>query len=265
MTKSADAFRTISEVADWLGIPAHVLRFWESKFTQVKPVKRAGGRRYYRPADMRLLGGIRKLLHEDGMTIKGVQKVMRDHGVRHVAAMSPPLADELEEEIADIALDVPQEDEKRGQVLSFGRTGSATPDGDAGAAKAEKPASSGPGQPSPATPSDLGQERAAEPKSEKVQARSAAEKADLSRKDAPEAVDAERAMPEQPDTAPILRAVSITLPEDAADTMPAAASPLAGLGRLNLSLRADQLADLTDLLRRMESLRKRMSGESGPS
>ncbi|MGR3320675.1 MAG: MerR family transcriptional regulator [Pseudooceanicola sp.] len=70
MAKSADAFRTISEVADWLGTPAHVLRFWESKFTQVKPVKRAGGRRYYRPADMELLGGIKQLLHEEGMTIK---------------------------------------------------------------------------------------------------------------------------------------------------------------------------------------------------
>ena len=82
MPKSRDAFRTISEVADWLETPAHVLRFWESKFTQVKPVKRAGGRRYYRPGDMELLGGIKKLLHEDGMTIKGVQKVLREQGVR---------------------------------------------------------------------------------------------------------------------------------------------------------------------------------------
>src|SRR6056297_317168 len=88
MGKSADAFRTISEVADWLGVPAHVLRFWESKFAQVKPVKRAGGRRYYRPADMLLLGGIKKLLHDDGMTIKGVQKLLREQGVRHVARLS---------------------------------------------------------------------------------------------------------------------------------------------------------------------------------
>ncbi|WP_292020036.1 MerR family transcriptional regulator [Maritimibacter sp. UBA3975] len=89
--KSPDAFRTISEVAEWLGVPTHVLRFWESRFTQVKPVKRAGGRRYYRPSDMELLGGIRKLLHEDGMTIRGVQKLLREEGVKHVAAMSPPL------------------------------------------------------------------------------------------------------------------------------------------------------------------------------
>ncbi|MFP7570486.1 MerR family transcriptional regulator [Marivita sp. S2033] len=87
MSKSADAFRTISEVADWLETPAHVLRFWESKFTQVKPVKRAGGRRYYRPADMRLLGGIKKLLHEDGMTIKGVQKILREQGIKHVSSL----------------------------------------------------------------------------------------------------------------------------------------------------------------------------------
>lgn len=91
MSKSPDAFRTISEVAEWLGVQAHVLRFWESKFTQVKPVKRAGGRRYYRPADMLLLGGIRKLLHDDGLSIKDVQTLLRDRGVSHVAALSQPL------------------------------------------------------------------------------------------------------------------------------------------------------------------------------
>lgn len=91
MAKSADAFRTISEVADWLEIQAHVLRFWESKFTQVKPIKRAGGRRYYRPADMLLLGGIKRLLHDDGLTIKGVQKILREEGMSHVAALSAPL------------------------------------------------------------------------------------------------------------------------------------------------------------------------------
>jgi len=94
MDKSPDAFRTISEVADWLGTPTHVLRFWESRFTQVKPVKRAGGRRYYRPADMELLGGIKRLLHDDGMTIRGVQKLLREEGVKHVAAFSPPLGTE---------------------------------------------------------------------------------------------------------------------------------------------------------------------------
>lgn len=88
MAKSADAFRTISEVADWLGVPTHVLRFWESKFPQVKPVKRAGGRRYYRPSDMLLLAGIRVLLHDDGMTIRGVQKILREKGVKHVVAMA---------------------------------------------------------------------------------------------------------------------------------------------------------------------------------
>ncbi|WP_296430359.1 MerR family transcriptional regulator, partial [Yoonia sp.] len=67
MAKAKDAFRTISEVAEWLDTPTHVLRFWESKFSQIKPVKGAGGRRYYRPADMDLLGGIKKLLHEDGL------------------------------------------------------------------------------------------------------------------------------------------------------------------------------------------------------
>ena len=81
MAKSPDAFRTISEVADWLGVQAHVLRFWESKFPQVKPMKRGGGRRYYRPDDLLLLSGIRTLLHNDGFTIKGVQKILREQGV----------------------------------------------------------------------------------------------------------------------------------------------------------------------------------------
>jgi len=85
--KSAEAFRTISEVAAELDVPQHVLRFWESRFTQIKPVKRAGGRRYYRPEDVDLLRGIRALLYSDGFTIRGVQKVLRDRGLRHVAAI----------------------------------------------------------------------------------------------------------------------------------------------------------------------------------
>ena len=83
--KSAQAFRTISEVSLELDVPQHVLRFWESRFTQVRPVKRAGGRRYYRPEDVDLLRGIRALLYTDGMTIKGVQKILRDKGLRYVA------------------------------------------------------------------------------------------------------------------------------------------------------------------------------------
>lgn len=112
MTKSPDAFRTISEVADWLGIQAHVLRFWESKFSQVKPVKRAGGRRYYRPTDMQLLGGIKQLLYEDGLTIKGVQKILREQGVNHVAAMSAPLAEGPEETPVDDSPEPPILDDK---------------------------------------------------------------------------------------------------------------------------------------------------------
>ncbi|MEL6959470.1 MAG: MerR family transcriptional regulator [Pseudomonadota bacterium] len=87
MTKSRDAFRTISEVSEALDTPAHVLRFWESKFSQVKPVKRAGGRRYYRPSDVELLAGIKRLLHQDGLTIKGAQKLLREQGVKHVASL----------------------------------------------------------------------------------------------------------------------------------------------------------------------------------
>ena len=83
--KSAEAFRTISEVAIELDVPQHVLRFWESRFAQIRPVKRAGGRRYYRPEDIDLLKGIRALLYSDGLTIRGVQKVLKERGLRHVA------------------------------------------------------------------------------------------------------------------------------------------------------------------------------------
>ncbi|MFN3868601.1 MAG: MerR family transcriptional regulator [Hyphomicrobiaceae bacterium] len=81
MTKSADAFRTISEVAEELDLHKHVLRFWEVKFPQIKPMKRGGGRRYYRPADLELLRGIRHLLHSEGYTIKGVQRIIREKGI----------------------------------------------------------------------------------------------------------------------------------------------------------------------------------------
>ena len=98
MEKSRDAFRTISEVADLLGTPAHVLRFWESRFPQIRPVKRAGGRRYYRPSDVALLSGIKRLLHGDGLTIRGVQKVLRENGIRHVMALAEgPIAGDVPE------------------------------------------------------------------------------------------------------------------------------------------------------------------------
>uniref|UniRef100_UPI001CD2DA61 MerR family transcriptional regulator n=1 Tax=Xinfangfangia pollutisoli TaxID=2865960 RepID=UPI001CD2DA61 len=98
MDKSPEAFRTISEVAEALETPAHVLRFWESRFPQIRPVKRAGGRRYYRPSDVALLSGIKRLLHDEGMTIRGVQKILREQGIRHVSGL---IEDEVSaEEIA---------------------------------------------------------------------------------------------------------------------------------------------------------------------
>lgn len=90
--KSADAFRTISEVAEELDVPQHVLRFWETKFAQVKPMKRAGGRRYYRPDDVTLLRRIRDLLYSEGFTIRGVQKLLRENGVRALIDAAAPAA-----------------------------------------------------------------------------------------------------------------------------------------------------------------------------
>lgn len=130
MDKAPDAFRTISEVADDLDIPQHVLRFWETRFTQIKPMKRSGGRRYYRPDDVDLLRGIRRLLYGEGYTIRGVQRILKENGIKAVqglvdeaakpafapvaraeprlsapaprpAAKAPVIADEPEDEVED--------------------------------------------------------------------------------------------------------------------------------------------------------------------
>jgi DNA-binding transcriptional MerR regulator len=126
MDKSPDAFRTISEVADHLDTPAHVLRFWESRFPQIKPVKRAGGRRYYRPTDVALLEGIKRLLHDEGLTIRGVQKILREQGIRFVAGTAEEPSDEevaLEVALGDldpvetVAMDPPAAQEAQVTVL----------------------------------------------------------------------------------------------------------------------------------------------------
>jgi DNA-binding transcriptional MerR regulator len=88
LDKAPDAFRTISEVAQELDIPQHVLRFWETRFSQIKPMKRSGGRRYYRPDDVDLLKGIRRLLYGEGYTIRGVQRILKEHGVKSVQALA---------------------------------------------------------------------------------------------------------------------------------------------------------------------------------
>jgi len=106
--KAPDAFRTISEVADDLDLPQHVLRFWETRFQQIKPMKRGGGRRYYRPDDIDLLRGIRHLLYSEGYTIRGAQRILKDHGVKFVqhvwkaGAPQPARAAEVQEvEVAE--------------------------------------------------------------------------------------------------------------------------------------------------------------------
>lgn len=94
MDKAPDAFRTISEVAEDLRVPQHVLRFWESRFAQIKPMKRAGGRRYYRPDDVDLLRGIHHLLYGEGYTIRGVQRILREQGVKFVQDVWQPGAEQ---------------------------------------------------------------------------------------------------------------------------------------------------------------------------
>ena len=91
--KSPQAFRTISEASEILSLPSHVLRFWESKFKQIKPLKRAGGRRFYRPNDILFILGIKKLLHIDGLTINGVKRLIKENGVNHVINIGKVLKD----------------------------------------------------------------------------------------------------------------------------------------------------------------------------
>jgi DNA-binding transcriptional MerR regulator len=111
--KAPDAFRTISEVADEIDVPQHVLRFWESRFSQIRPMKRGGGRRYYRPDDVDLLRGIRHLLYGEGYTIRGVQRILREHGAAFVqnvwragAEAPPPQLDEDAEDADSASADV---------------------------------------------------------------------------------------------------------------------------------------------------------------
>jgi DNA-binding transcriptional MerR regulator len=129
LDKAPDAFRTISEVADEIDVPQHVLRFWESRFTQIKPMKRGGGRRYYRPDDVDLLRGVRHLLYGEGYTIRGVQRILRDEGAAFVqnvwrpgAELPPPpdTDDEPESLVEEVA-------ETRAELSLFPRAGEAAP------------------------------------------------------------------------------------------------------------------------------------------
>ncbi|KPP87308.1 MAG: putative transcriptional regulator [Rhodobacteraceae bacterium HLUCCA08] len=290
MAKSPDAFRTISEVADWLDTPAHVLRFWESKFSQVKPVKRAGGRRYYRPEDMALLGGIKKLLHDDGMTIKGVQKLLREQGVRHVGAMAPALPGEdaaidmapspkAEDAPRSVAQDAPgftppaaeadmaapaaaPETPEAEEVVAPATADEAPAETDADAASAET-------QDDPAD--DAGPGPDAAPASGDLFAAAAAAEPDLpitrvvplqgAPDPAPDAdLSAPTAPPPQPAAAPAATALPDWLARDPADSdskaEPRILHLLEAADPIRLRARA---ADLTPVLTRMAALRDRMA------
>ncbi|AMJ63432.1 MerR family transcriptional regulator [Bosea sp. PAMC 26642] len=128
--KSPDAFRTISEVAEDLDIPQHVLRFWETRFTQIKPLKRGGGRRYYRPDDVALLKGIRRLLYGEGYTIKGLQRILKEQGPRHVQAIGrggPLGPQDRERAVAASAGPAPQAAAMSPQSFDSARAAAAAP------------------------------------------------------------------------------------------------------------------------------------------
>ena len=120
MAKSADAFRTISEAAEEVGAPQHVLRFWETKFVFVTPVKRAGGRRFYRPQDIAVLKAVKRLLHDDGLTIRGVQRLHKEQGLKKlIGAEAAALIEDCDVEISSASSnDVRLETSNLQQVLA---------------------------------------------------------------------------------------------------------------------------------------------------
>jgi DNA-binding transcriptional MerR regulator len=158
LDKAPDAFRTISEVADDLDIPQHVLRFWETRFVQIKPMKRSGGRRYYRPDDVDLLKGIRRLLYGEGYTIRGVQRILKEHGIKAVQglgdgtmalpAFGRPSDDALRADAGDEEALV---DAEEGDDAGQGEQPPARP------ARSSAPSA----EPSPARPADLARLQAA--------------------------------------------------------------------------------------------------------
>ncbi len=118
MAKGPEAFRTISEAAEELGAPQHVLRFWETRFSFIRPMKRAGGRRFYRPQDIVVLRGVQRLLHDEGYTIKGVQRLHREEGIRRiVGAASGPVSAEPMSGGEDIAFAPPSSGDQRQALL----------------------------------------------------------------------------------------------------------------------------------------------------
>lgn len=248
--KSPDAFRTISEVADWLGVQAHVLRFWESKFHQVKPVKRAGGRRYYRPSDMRLLGGIKKLLHDDGLTIKGVQKILREQGVAHVSELSPPIDAAPAEAARDVTPAAETAD--RGQppdtVVPFKAPAAPPADADARQMGLDLDHPPAPQTAAPTPPGDM-----AEPAAKADDAPRPAALDDTASGTDTADTDATRATPESPDiSSPAPRARPLDLadppPEERIECPPGPLARLARLDRLNAAL-ARELAPIAQDLR----------------
>jgi DNA-binding transcriptional MerR regulator len=117
LAKGPDAFRTISEAAEELGVPQHVLRFWETKFSFIRPMKRAGGRRFYRPQDIEVLKGVRFLLHQEGYTIKGVQRLHKDQGLRRLVAAAGGDVEIVATLEAELALNGADGENEGGQLL----------------------------------------------------------------------------------------------------------------------------------------------------
>lgn len=268
MAKAKDAFRTISEVAEWLDTPTHVLRFWESKFSQIKPVKGAGGRRYYRPEDMDLLGGIKHLLHEQGMTIKGTQKLLREKGIKHVSALGQNMTESAEAAAAqmDVAeMDVAEEPASApADELSPEQAASGAAEEQPGATAADEPDTASEEEPAQsALPFDVVPET-----TEEAEQAPAEEPTDEGRPAAPalrvvadnDAEPEEDEVSETDDEAPPAepdKPFEIDLPP-LPDALPDRPARLLGCAHIEIEEQLPQHAAIAPLLDRLEQLRDRM-------
>jgi len=259
MQKSPDAFRTISEVAAWLETPAHVLRFWESRFPDLKPVQRAGGRRYYRPQDMLLLGGIKHLLHTEGHTIKSVQDRIKADGTEAVAAFSPPLGPPPPRPAEDdAAADGPGAPAIRAEPHELvGADGGGAADAPAPIIPARDDPAPSPAGDDDAPPIGFFFDDSDDAAPAAVQSGTFAQPLapDAPAAPPPAAPAAPEALPETPPPGPRLGTLP-PMPDDPADDAPGHAPPLPLTARLRALRAADippaHVATLTGLYRRLE-------------
>ncbi|SDZ13765.1 DNA-binding transcriptional regulator, MerR family [Jannaschia faecimaris] len=252
--KSDGAFRTIREVADWLVVPTHVLRFWESKFGQIAPVKGSGGRRYYRPEDMKLLGGIKVMLHDQGLTIRGVSQKIDDEGVEAVMVLSPDLDSVEAQPKRPRRVIRPDDEPDNGKVVAFDR-------------RPERPAPSvdTPSEPNEPTQPDAPAGDTEPPQPVDTDSPSQPDEEPLGERDTPPQPDPEIAIETAPDSDPVKLRTNERGPEGHPGATPAPPEPAPfadSTAALSPAITSDALGLVLDPLekRRLRRIVRKLRG-----